>query len=47
MKKMTQNKPLLEQDKQSKPLRQEVSAEDARVKAALYAAIEKGIIKRK
>ena len=47
MKKMTQNKPIFEQDKQQKPLEGEVPVKDARLRVVLFAAQEKMLIKKK
>lgn len=44
MTKKKSNLPLLESDKQTKPLSGEVSTKDARAKAALFAAQEKALI---
>lgn len=46
MKKMTQNKPIFEQDKQKNYLEGEVRPEDARIKAAFFAGKEKSLLKR-
>lgn len=47
MKTTNKNTPLFDHDKQTKPLDGEVSSKDAQIKAALFAAREKMLIKQK